>query len=317
MRQNQKFCIFFLLFLLASFSFFSEAYLGSPDFIAQRGFGKSEAEAQQNALASLSRFFQMSISVVSAERTTVTDTDSRSTISEEVFLNSQTELFAVHFTKARFDRKQKVYETTAFIDREEAWKIYRPKIESDIKTFENFWSNAESQKELLLKTTGFSKAGKFAEENKLEDKLDFALIVYPESESLFGNVRNNISELKPLLKRLCGTFSVQVECEDDFENAVAQAAKSSFAKIGIVTTENATEYICRIKISLNKKILPAGYFYTPSATVEISDGDRIIFSSSKQLKKTGAKNGQIAERRAYSAIAECVSDLLNREFMSF
>jgi len=317
MRQNQKFCIFLLLFLLASFSFFSEDYLCSPDFIAQRGFGKSEAEAQQNALTALSRFFQMSISVNSAERTTVTDTDSRSTISEEVFVNSKTELFAVHFTKARFDRKQKVYEATAFIDREEAWNIYRPKIESDIKTFEDFWTNAENQKEILLKTAEFSKAGKFAEENELEKRLDFALIVYPESESLFGNVRNNISELKPLIKRLCGTFAVQVECENDFENSAAQAAKSSFARIGIVTTENAAEYICRIKISLNGKILPAGYFYTPSVTVEISNGDKIIFSSSEQLKKTGAKNGQIAEQRAFSAIAECVSDLLDREFMSF
>lgn len=317
MRQNQKFCIFLLLCLLASVSFFSEDYLDSPDFIAQRGFGKSEAEAQQNALVSLSRFFQMSVSVNSAERTTITDADYRSTISEEVFVNSKTELFAVHFTKARFDRKQKVYETTAFIDREEAWKIYRPKIESDIKAFEGFWRNAESQKELLLKTTGFSKAGKFAEENKLEGKLDFALIVYPKSESLFGKTRNHISELKSLIKRLCGTFSVKVECENDLENSAVQAAESSFAKIGIVTTESTAEYMCRIKISLNSKILPAGYFYTPSVTVKISNGDRIIFSSSEQLKKTGAKNGQIAEQRAYSAIAECVSDLLNREFMSF
>ena len=170
---------------------------------------------------------------------------------------------------------------------------------------------------MFLKITEFSKAGKFAEENKLEDKLDFALIVYPESESLFGNVRNNISELKPLLKRLYGKFAVQVECENDFENAVAQAAKSSFAEIGIVTTENAVEYICRIKISLNGKILSAGYFYTPSVTIEISNGDRIILSRSEQLKKTGAKNRQIAEQRAYSAIAECVLNLLNREFMSF
>lgn len=309
--------IFLLLYLFASSPFFSEDYLGSPDFIAQRGFGKSEAEAQQNALASLSRFFKMSISVNSTERTTVTDANSSSTVSEEVFVNSKTELFAVHFTKARFDRKQKIYETTAFINREEAWKIYRQKIESDIKTFEDFWSNAENKKELLLKITEFSKAGKFAEENRLEDKLDFALIIYPESESLLANARNHISELKPLIKRLCGTFSVQVECENDFENSAAQAAKSSFAKIGIVTTESNAEYICRIKISLNGKILPAGYFYTQSVTIEISNGDRTILSLSEQLAKTGAKNEQIAERRAYSAIAECVSNLLNREFMSF
>ena len=173
MKRN----IFLLLYLLVSAPFFAEDYLGSPDFIAQRGFGKSEAEARQNALAALSRFFQVSISVNSAERTTVIDTDSRTSISEEVFVNSKAELFAVHFTKARFDRKQKIYETTAFIDREEAWKICRPRIESDLKTFEDFWSNAEKQKETLLKITEFSKAGKFADKNGLEDKLDFALVL--------------------------------------------------------------------------------------------------------------------------------------------
>ena len=43
MKRN----IFLLLYLLVSAPFFAEDYLGSPDFIAQRGFGKSEAEARQ------------------------------------------------------------------------------------------------------------------------------------------------------------------------------------------------------------------------------------------------------------------------------
>ena len=307
---------FFLLYLFTSDFVFPENYLNNPNFIAQGGFGKSEVEAQQNALSSLSNFFQMTISVNSMEKTTVADAGSYSTIFEEVFVQSKTELFAVHFTKAKFDRKQKIYETIAFIDREEAWKVYKPKLENNINSFEDFYSNAQNQKEVLLQVTGLQKAEKFAKENNLEDNLNFALIIYPESECFYEKTRNHISRIEPLIKQLCGTFTIQIECENDFNNSAVQAAKSTFEKIGIFTTESGGEYVCCIKIRLNKKNLPAGYFYTPAVTIEVLNGERIIFSSSEQMAKIGAKNKQVAEQRAYFAISECVSDLLNKEFMS-
>lgn len=42
---------------------FAVDYINNPAYIASNGFGETEQIAQQNALAGISKFFQMSISV--------------------------------------------------------------------------------------------------------------------------------------------------------------------------------------------------------------------------------------------------------------
>ena len=58
---------------------FSESYLNNSSYIAQRGFGETEQIAQENALASLSKYFQMNVSVEAEERTIVKDSSSNRT----------------------------------------------------------------------------------------------------------------------------------------------------------------------------------------------------------------------------------------------
>ena len=49
----------------------------------------------------------MNISVQAKEQTILNDSDFETTLSEEVFVQSYTELFAVHYTKPKYDKKQK------------------------------------------------------------------------------------------------------------------------------------------------------------------------------------------------------------------
>lgn len=291
-------------------------YLNNPAYIAQRGFGESEQIAKQNALAEISKFFQMSISVEANEKTKVTDAGSRSELSENIFVNSQTELFAVHYTKAKYNKKQKLYELAAYIDRNEAWQIYEPKLESAVKPFEKLYQYAESQNENILKITGFSKALENANQNELEKKLDFAVILYPDSYDLYETTRNHLSEIEPLVKKICKRTFVNVVCENDFEGRVQKGTEEIFSKIGIGTSKNA-EYEFAVKVLENESKLPAGFFFTPSFTLEITKNGNVLFSSSGQLKKIGAKDETIAKQRAYSAVANAVAEILEKEFMAY
>ena len=106
-------------FLISGLSAFAEDFLNNSSYIAQTGYGVTKESAENAALAAISKFFQMNIEVKAEEQTTVTNAGANSTMTEEVFVNSQTELFAVHYTKPRFDKKQKQYEVTAYIDRAE------------------------------------------------------------------------------------------------------------------------------------------------------------------------------------------------------
>lgn len=304
------------LFLLAP-SLFAIDYINNPAYIASNGFGETEQIAQQNALAGISKFFQMSISVDAAERTTVNDEGSKSTISEDVFVKSETELFAVHYTKAKYNKKQKLYSLTAFIDRNEAWKIYRPRLDSDVQSFEHYFSDAHNQNETILKIMSLSKATGSAAKSELEKKLDFAVALYPDSYDLYAETRNHISDAEPLKKSLCRKCSMTVECENDFEEIVQTRIEEAFSKIGMGENENAeSKYECVVSVSENEKALPAGTFYTPAFTVEISKDGSVLFSSGGQVKRTGAKNEDVAKQRAYSAVANSAAEILSKEFLS-
>lgn len=308
----------FLLVLFSIFSVFSEDYLNNSAFIAQKGFGETEQIAQQNALAGISKFFQTSITVEASEKTKVTDSGSQSELSENVFVKSQTELFAVHYTKAKYNKKQKLYELTAYIDREEAWQIYKPKVESCVQSFERLYSDAKNQNENILKITGFVNALKNANQNELEKKLDFASSLYPDSDLFYEETRNHLSETEPIVKSLCRKCSMNIVCENDFEDRVQKRAEETFSKIGIGTNENAeNKYFCVVTILENKQTLDAGTFYTPSFTLEIENASVTLFSVGKQLKRTGAKNENVAKQRAYSAVANAVGEMLKNEFMAY
>lgn len=295
---------------------FSESYLNNSSYIAQRGFGETEQIAQENALASLSKYFQMNVSVEAEERTIVKDSSSKSEISESVFVKSETELFAVRYTKAIYNKKQKTYEVEAYINRDEAWEIYKPSLESAIEPFRKLYQNAENQNETILKITGFFHALEKAKEDELEKKLDFAKIIKPDQAVFYETERNALWNIDVLLKELCDFCSVKVKCENDYEERITKNLEQTFSNFGIKKKENA-EYLCLVVINENAKQLPAGFFFTPSFTIEIRKNGNVLFSSSKQLKRVGAKDKTIAKQRAYSVVANNASEILRKEFMAF
>jgi len=300
-------------FLISGLSAFAEDFLINPSYIAQTGYGATKESAESAALAAISKFFQMSIEVKAQEQTTVTNAGTNSTMSEEVFVNSQTELFAVHYTKPKFDKKQKQYEVTAYIDREKAWRIYEPKIEDSVQSFEQFYSNAISQSDNLSKIIGLSRASKEAKQSELIKKLDFALILNPDRAEKYGGTRNKISDIEAAIRKLAKKCSVSVKVSSDYEERVSKSVKGTFSKLGIKTLDENAEYLCSAEISENAQTLPAGSFFTPSFTIQIEKAGEVIYSVSRQLKKIGAKNEAVAKQRAYSALAGEIQKSLQSE----
>ena len=299
------------------FSLFAEDVLNNLAYISQTGYGGTKESAQNNALSALSNFFQMKISVSEVEHTQMTNDEVDSSITEEVFVQSQTELFAVHYTKPKYDKKQKIYEVTAYIDREEAWQIYEPKIQDCVSSFESFYFNANSKTDSFLKMAGLSKAYVNARQNELSKKLDFAQILSPDQAAQFDATRNHLSEIEASVHKLAKQCSFFILCENDFDETVLRAVGEFLSKFGIVIGDKKSEYLCSVKIIENKQALPAGTFYSPSFSLKISCVDEVLFSSEGQLKKIGAKNGDVAKQRAYQAIAQSIQDTLKKELIPF
>lgn len=313
MKRITIFLVSISIFLIAGQSAFAEDFLNNSSYIAQTGYGVTKESAEDAALAAISKFFQMNIEVKAEERTTVTNVGANSTMTEEVFVNSQTELFAVHYTKPKFDKKQKQYEVTAYIDREEAWRIYEPKIEDSVQCFEQFYSNAISQSDNLSKIIGLSRASKEAKQSELIKKLDFAMILNPDRAEKYDGTRNKIADIEVTIRKLAKNCSVSVKISSDYEERVSKSVKEIFSKIGIKTLNENAEYLCSVEISENTQSLPAGSFFTPSFTIQIEKFGEVIYSASKQLKKIGAKNESVAKQRAFSVVAGEIQKSLQSE----
>ena len=305
----------FLVSLL--FPFYSEELLNNPAYIAQTGYGETKEIAENNALSAISKFFQTSISVSTKEQTVITESKSESKISEEVFVKSQTELFAVRYTKAKFDRKQKLYEVTAYINRDEAWRIYEPKLKELSDSFESLYITAISQDDPLLKISWLSKAFDNANENGLQKKLDFAQALNPTESENFSITRTHFSEIEPMISTLAGKCSINTICDVGVDENISKSANEVFSKIGILVVKENPDYLCVLKITENSQPLPAGTFFSPIISMDIRRSEKILFSWNRQLKKIGAKNEKVARQRAYSLISQTISDLLKNEFMPF
>ena len=162
----KKFAVIFIFLFILCFPLLAEDILNNPAYIAQLGYGSTKDSAESNALAALSKFFQMKVSVQAKEQTILNDSNFETTLSEEVFVQSYTELFAVHYSKSKYAKKQKQYEVIAYIDRKEAWIIYEPKINDCTSQFEQFYFDAISKNDAILKIAG-------QRHTKMQKKMNF------------------------------------------------------------------------------------------------------------------------------------------------
>lgn len=312
----KRFAVIFIFLFSLCFPLLADNILNNPAYIAQLGYGSTKDSAESNALAALSKFFQMNISVQAKEQTILNDSKFETTLSEEVFVQSYTELFAVHYTKPKYDKKQKQYEVIAYIDRKEAWAIYEPKINDWTSQFEQFYFDAISQNDAILKIAGLSKAYQNAKENELYKKLDFAQILNPNQAEKFSGTRNHLLEIEPILRRIAKQCSISIFCENDFEEFVSRAIGNFFSNYGITIVDNNSQYFCYIKVIENSQVLPAGIFYSPSFSLKIETRDTVLISGEGQLKRIGAKNPTVAQQRAYTSLSQEILKLLQKEFMS-
>ena len=80
--------------------------LNDPDYIAYKGRGETISEAENAALEQISKFFSTKIHTETSEYTIVgADNKSQSELRNSIFVESQTELFTVHYTEPIFNKK--------------------------------------------------------------------------------------------------------------------------------------------------------------------------------------------------------------------
>lgn len=289
----------------ASEASFEQMLFSSSAYIAVRGYGQDAVSAEHNALAGVSRYFSSRISVNTAEKTLVTDHGSKSRLEDVTRILSDTTLFAVRYTKARFNKEQKNYEVIAYINREEAWQIYAPKVRQAAEAFSGLYAMGNQQNSDFRQALFLLQARELAVSSDLRSMLQFAYALYPESLTIFADVQENLDTLPILLKNIQTQHTVQVHCTDDDTSQIIAAVREILTDLGFSVTadQQAARYVCTLDFTKNKKELPAGIFFTPSISITVFENQQTpLFSYSKTLNRIGASTESAAQQRMFHTV---------------
>lgn len=294
----------------------SNDLLNNSDYIAYKGRGETVKEAENNALEQISKYFSMKIHTEGSEYTIVSGNNkSQTELQNNIFVESQTELFAVHYTEPVLNKKQKIYEVIAYINREEAWKIYEARIKTIIEKFDGAISTAKSENVDFKQILFYKKAQFLAKTNNLEKVIQFAYGLYSEKAQNYEYVLDEISIIPKEINSKSRNCNIYIE---DSNKQILDEIKHLLGELNIPITEikENANIICTIDFKDNKQVLPAGTFYTPSISVSFTNDNMTLFNYSKNLKKVGAKNSNVAEQRLYTAITTDLRQSLFADFFA-
>jgi hypothetical protein len=291
----------------------------SNRYISGRGHGDGRAAAESSALAAVSRYFLSEIhsEIQSqssyAEQNGVSSTGER--FDEEIFVRSESNLFAVHYAEPWFDPAAKSWESLAYIDREEAWAIYEPRIRQKTEPFSTLFASAEADADPFSRFYRYSAARELA--GGIGPLLDFAQILNPQKAAAFAEVRAALPQVALNVDAAKSNALIFIHCSNDADTLLFTALANAFSSHGfnVAQDEAAATNRCEATVSENKQVLEAGTFYTPSVNIAVTGKAQTLFTYTVGIKeRRGAKNPDIAKRRAYTELAQEIQTSFYGEF---
>jgi uncharacterized lipoprotein YajG len=294
----------------------------NDQFIAQRGRGKSRQEAEMAALALISRIFSNEITAIqesvytSVEQNGISNDTSR--VGESISVNSQTELFAVHYAEdAWINPGTKEWETIAFIDRSEAWEIYRNEVQQQIDGFTALFESAENEMEPVKQAFAFRIAQRFADSDNYQQVMNFGQILSPQKmDALMRLTRERIAAIPQRTSNARQQSQLFIDCSSDYNSLLISALTNVFKvnDFPIVKTFGEAKAICSVAVDEGLQASEQGNMYYPSVVITIkTKNGETVFSYAAKAERQGAVTAEVAKRRAYTSLANEIESSLSKE----
>lgn len=290
----------------------------SEMYVSAIGEGESEAEARENAVAQISLFFNTTAEVYNdllkeyneLENGKKYASSERTQITEMAIIRSSAEFFGVQFTDC-FAAKNRVY-VCAFIQREEAFKVYESEIKQNSATVAALLSSAQNGANPIRNIKSAEKAVKIASVSNALIKNARLLKSVPQT--YFDSSEKNFSRAQSVLDSCLEKKAVSISVENDWNDmlysSVAHLLEQEGFSVGNAKTGNAFH----IAVSAEESEKAAGFFLLCSVSITASSDGKNYFSYSRTFDKKGARAKNDAYRLAYKMIASEIEKSFIDEF---
>jgi len=239
-------------------------------------------------------------------------------IESETFVQSQMNLFGIRYVNdAYYNRQLKEWITVAYINREEAWQVFLPRVKQQAQGFNQLFLTAENETDSFRKVMRLNTAVNYSRSLDFQNADTFGQLLNPSKmNEEFSAVRSQIARLPELLDNNRRNASVFIDCPLDFESLIVTAFSRELSSLGfpVANSRNTAAAICSITVSEGRQQRELGVFYHPSLQAVISSRAGTLFTFAIEGETASAVTPDVAKRRAYQALADKVRERFRVEF---
>lgn len=282
----------------------------NSEYIAQRGSGATAEDAKTDAASQLARYFQSTVSAnlstVMSSITSGTSIDEETRVIDEVNVTSEVEFIGLEFTESWFYKPEKKWYAVAYINRNDAWVQYKPKIDAEKNKFLGFYNKAEKEDDSFTKISFYKQAWKVSSE--FLEKLEYARILNPKEEEKYSLDRENVSELPSKIESESKKLTLEVLVTGDYGNIIENAVRDALKRAGFVIGKNGN-YVAAVDVDSHAEG-DEPIAILPSLKVTVKNrNDHSIYSYEANLtEKTVSYKLEYAQKKAFLKLAEKINE---------
>jgi len=173
-------------------------------YLTGKGTGKSRADAERSALAVIAQAFDTEVLFSTGGQeffsTKGGKTEETRETSTETKIRTYTQLFNIQYDESWLNPQTREWEALAYINREDAWKTYEPRLKQSIAVFTNLLKAAEAEQDKAKKYYLLSRAQ--AVSGETIQMLNYAGVLAPEQAGKYQSTRGDIAALPTTLSKM-------------------------------------------------------------------------------------------------------------------
>jgi len=281
----------------------------SRSYISAVGEGKTKADAEANAVASVSLFFNTRAEVRNevlrefneAVTNNTTAFSGKTYTRENAVIRSETEFLGIHFATPWQDAKTQQWAVLAYIDRKEAAGIYESRISANMVSINALAQDAEQEKEVFYICALLSKA--MAIGNITEELVKIAVMVDSSARTQYASIPIQIGNIRTKYRSFRDSISFGIQASGaDNSNRIELTLRELFEQQGFVISSKNPMYQVSVKLNMNEEKGTEYFFVRPGLTVSVERSGKTLFSYSKNYPRVSHTTNDGAYNRAIIAV---------------
>ncbi len=282
------------------------------------GLGNSEKEAENNAFASLSRVFGMTVkNDTKAQQRFIQNskgTEKDSTLEDNTSVEAEHDLINVRIAESYYDSKKKKYYALAIMNKKETVPLIISKIKENVETIKNYINKSNNEKDLLRKFSLLDMAYIVSLKNDsfLQQLmiLDSSVNVSVEDDYKSQNIKNKLDDVSQKI-----TFAVDT---GEFSSSVKLVIEQMISDLKLKMSSSAPTYTFKEHISYDGNDTGYGmYVLNYTLLLELVDYNGVRVTSFSFKGKEVGTNEENAKKIVGTKLAKSIKEPLSEQFGEF